>query len=413
MKRLLSFLILLVAFLAGYYILAIWRGINLYQVNVSKERLLRAITVTPRNPDPFYRLGVLHQWDIQSYDLNESVKFLGKAIERNPLRQEYWISVGRILQMTGKDVSAERALENAIRAYPTSFQGRWITGNLFLQRGKVEKALPHFSYILLHYPEQSFLVYNVWYKVVGDSDITLQKLVPSNQPSLTRYLLYLYSIGDKATAKKAWEKRVSLDERISREESLRHIEFLISRSDLHEAYRVWMARLLEEGLSTPADANLITNSGFEKEKLLGGGFDWRMDKVAGAQISFDPSIAFEGKRSLKISFNGKENVDFQHVLQFVAMKPNTDYLLHAHVRTKAVTTKSGVRIEILGIGTPFHIASEPLTGDHDWTEMTLTFRTPPQLQGGMLRLRREKTDKFDRFISGTVWIDNVRLTENK
>jgi hypothetical protein len=29
----------------------------------------------------------------------------------------------------------------------------------------------------------------------------------------------------------------------------------------------------------------------------------------------------------------------------------------------------------------------------------------------MIRLRREKTDKFDRFISGSVWLDDVQLQE--
>jgi hypothetical protein len=54
-----------------------------------------------------------------------------------------------------------------------------------------------------------------------------------------------------------------------------------------------------------------------------------------------------------------------------------------------------------------------LTGDSDWREMTVPFRTPGQTRGGMIRFRRERTDKYDRFISGTVWIDNVRIREGK
>ena len=124
-------------------------------------------------------------------------------------------------------------------------------------------------------------------------------------------------------------------------------------------------------------------------------------------------MAFEGKRSLKIVFNGKENVDFRHVYQFVALKPNSEYVLKAHMKTKAVTTKSGIRIEISGVGPAFYGASESLIGDNGWKELMIAFRTPPQSQGGVVRVRREKTDKFDRFISGTVWIDNVSLAERK
>ncbi|MGZ6203062.1 MAG: carbohydrate binding domain-containing protein, partial [Thermodesulfobacteriota bacterium] len=161
----------------------------------------------------------------------------------------------------------------------------------------------------------------------------------------------------------------------------------------------------------PSDGNLITNGGFEKEKILGGGFDWKIEKVPGAEITFDSSTSFEGKNSLKIVFNGKENVDFAHVYQFVPLRPDTEYILTANMKSKGVTTRSGLKIEIVGIGAALYKASEPLTGDNDWKEMVVPFRTPPQSQGGMVRIRREKTDKFDRFISGTVWLDHVRLEE--
>jgi hypothetical protein len=82
------------------------------------------------------------------------------------------------------------------------------------------------------------------------------------------------------------------------------------------------------------------------------------------------------------------------------------------MKTQAITTKSGLKIEIYGIGPAFYKGSEALTGDNDWKELMVAFRTPPQSQGGMVRIRREKvTGKFDRFISGTAWLDNVRLKE--
>jgi hypothetical protein len=99
------------------------------------------------------------------------------------------------------------------------------------------------------------------------------------------------------------------------------------------------------------------------------------------------------------------------VSQFVPLSPNKEYVLKAYMKTKAVTTKSGLRIEISGIGPAFFGASESLVGDIGWNELTVTFRTPPQSQGGRVRIRREKTEKFDRFISGTVWLDNVSLKE--
>jgi len=413
MKRLFfSIPVLILSLVVGYQILSLWKGVSLYQTNLSKESLLKATRTVPSNPDPFYRLGLFYQWDLRNIDLKESFNYLKKAIERNPLEQDYWLNLAKIFQRMGESKASERALENAILLFPAGYQGRWVAGNLLLQQGTFEKALPHFSYILDHYPNQSHMVYDVLGRAVNDPVFILERLVPKDPTSLKQYLSYLYEAGDKESAQKAWQKRDLFAYKPDRNETLRHIEFLISRGDGDEAFKVWKARLQEEGISI-SDSDLITNGGFEKEKILGGGFDWKIEKVPGAEISFDPSIAFEGKSSLKIVFNGKENVDFHHLYQFVSLKPNNEYVLKAIMKTQALTTKSGLKIEISGIGPAFYKASDPLVGDNEWRELMVAFRTPPQSQGGLVRIRRERTDKFDRFISGTVWIDNFSLTEKK
>ncbi len=414
MKKLfLPLFVILISVLIGYHILSIWKGVSLYQTNPSKESLLKAIRLNPSNPDPFYRLGIFYQWDIRNIDLKESLNYLRKAIERNPLEQQYYLNLAKVLHRMGEKDRSEQALERAILVFPTAYQGRWMTGNLLLQQGNLEKALPHFTYILANYPNQSGLVYDVLLRAINDPDFILERLVPKDPSSLKQYLSYLYETGDKKSAQKVWQKRPSFGFTPDRDETLRHIEFLISQGDLGEAFQAWRARLREEGLSIPPDENLIANGGFETKEILGGGFDWKVVKVPGAEVSFDHSMAFEGKSSLKIVFNGKENVDFHHVYQYVALKPNTQYVLKAQMKTRSVTTKSGLKIEISGIGPAFHGTSESLIGDNGWKELMVTFRTPSQSQGGVVRVRREKTDKFDRFISGTVWIDHFSLKETK
>jgi len=403
--------IILISIIIGYQILSIWRGLSIYQTNPSKESLLKAIRLNPSNPDPYYRLGLFYQWDIHNIDLKESLNYLSKAIERNPLEQEYWLNLAKILQRLGKQEASEKVLEKAIFTYPTSFRGRWMTGNLLLQQGVPEKAIPHFTYILSNYPNQSGLVYDVLLRALDNPEIIMERVVPKDPSSLRQYLSYLYEMSNKELAQKVWQKMLSFGFKPDRDETLRHIEFLIAQGELTEASRIWVSRLREEGLSTPSDENLITNGGFEKNEILGGGFDWKIGKVAGAEISFDHEIAFEGKSSLKIVFNGKENVDFRHIYQFVALKPDTDYLFKATVKTRGITTKSGIKIEVSGIGSAFQRLSESLTGDNEWRDLTISFRTPANSKGGLVRVRRERTDKFDRFISGVVWIDKVSVTE--
>jgi tetratricopeptide (TPR) repeat protein len=412
-KRIFFYLLVLVVSIGiAYDLLSTWRGVSLLKPPfLSKEKFLNTVRLAPSNPDPFYGLSLFYQWDFQSMDLKKSLSYIHQAIERNPLEQTYWSNLAKIHQRLGEKEAFERALENAIFVNPTGYQGRWVAGNLFLQGEDVPKALPHFSYLLRYYPEQSSLVYDVLSKVVDDPDFILEKLVPEDTLSLRSYLSYLYENNDSESAKKVWQKRASLRQKTDRSETLRHIDFLISQNEFNEAMEVWKARVREEGLSIPTDGNLITNGSFENEKILGGGFDWKIADVKGAKVAFDRSMAFEGNRSIKITFDGKENVDFHHVHQIVLLKPNTDYSLKAYIRTKEVTTKSGLKIEVYGIGATFYGSSESVVGDNAWKELGVTFRTAPQSQAGVVRVRREKTDKFDRLISGTVWIDNVRLTE--
>lgn len=414
MKRLIiHFLLLLVSIVAGFYILSLWRGTFPYGPNSSAERLLQVNKLAPLNPDPYYRLGIFHQLEIQNIDLIKSIDFLYKAIERNPLEQEYWLSLAKILERMGEKKAFEKALQNAVLVFPTGYQGRWIVGNLLLQIGQYEKAIPHFSYILSHYPEQGSMVYDVWEKVSQDPEFFLEKVVPHDPSAYRRYLAYQYSEGNKGMAKKVWERMAYLGYKTEFSEVIHYIDFLISHGDIAEAYRIYEAELRVKGLPIPSRENLVVNGGFENEKGLGGGFDWKIEAVRGAEITFDNTVSFEGRKSLKISFNGKENVDFYHVFQYVSLKPNRKYQLKAEAKTKALTTQSGVKLEIIGIGPAFYGVSQAMTGDNDWREVSLIFRTPKQSQGGLVRVRREATEKFDRFISGTLWIDNVRISEEK
>jgi len=255
------------------------------------------------------------------------------------------------------------------------------------------------------------LVYEISSRAIDDKDLLLERLVPRDPSSINRYIGYLCEIGDHELAKKTWQKKVSYGFKSSSKETIRYIELLIGHGELNEGFEVWKEALREEGLKIPSDGNLITNGGFEQDKLLGGGFDWKIGKVKGAEISFDSSVASEGKRSLKIAFDGKENINFYHVYQYVPLKPETEYLLKTSIKSDKITTRSGVKIEIVGIGPRLYSASESVTGSNEWKELTLTFRTPAGSQGGLVRVRREETEKLDRFIAGTVWIDGFQLRE--
>ena len=412
MKRRLGFLILLAGLIfAGLQIVSIWQDSYPLGADSIPEDFLKAIRQGSLNPDPFFRLGLFYQWDIRSADLERAVNFLREAIQRNPLNQEYWLSLAGVLQRRGEAGKAEKALEKAVAAAPQSYRGHWGAGNSFLQMGEHEKALNHYSYILAHYPEKSPLIFDVLERAYKDSEPVLERVIPKTPAAFSQYVSYLYETGNVDRVKRVWKKGPSFGFQPDRAETIRYVDSLISRGDFAEAYQAYVSRLRTEGRTVPRDGNLLINGGFEEKAGLGGGFDWRISAPPGTEVSFSPESVWEGKTSLKVSFNGKENVDFHHVFQFAAWKPNRSYMLQAKVKTRGLTTQSGIQLDVYGVGKPFYAASEVLTGDQDWKDLKVSFRTPEQSQGGVVRIRRAKTEKLDRFIEGDVWIDDVRLTE--
>lgn len=411
-RIILSLLTLLFCCYGVVSIVYTWKGFYPYHSPFSAAGLLTALQYEPANPDPFYRLGLLYQWDVRHFNLEKAVYYLKEAIKRNPLEQEYWLNLAKAFQKQENYSLAEKALKMAIMVSPMSYHSRWIGGNLFLQKGDYNQAIPYFSFILKNYPAQSRPVYEVWEKAGADRHFILEKLVPEDSSSLSQFLSYLYEVGDSELALQTWQKRNSLGYKPSLPENLQLVDFLITQRRFFEGFQIFQSLRRQEGLAT-SNKNLITNGGFEEEKFLGRGFDWHFDQGPSFIISFDQSVFYAGRKSLKITFLGKDNVQFHHVFQYVPLKPNQDYFLRAFLKTEAITTQSGIKVEVTGINSSFYKQSVALTGNNDWQELTISFRTPPDLQGGLIRLRRDQTEKFDRFISGNVWVDNVSLEEKR
>lgn len=205
------------ASLTGFHILNLWSGVSHSWSALDQDQLLRATQIDFNNPDPFYRLSVLHQWDLDHVDLRKSYAYLQQAIDRNPLEQDYWLHLAIIFQKMDKREDSERALEKAVSVFPTGYRGRWVAGNLLLQQGSPEKALPHFSYILAHYPDESRFIYDLWEAVVArDSDFILEKLIPKEIPTLHQYLTYLYEKREEGKAQKVRRLKESLGDQSNR-----------------------------------------------------------------------------------------------------------------------------------------------------------------------------------------------------
>ena len=123
-------------------------------------------------------------------------------------------------------------------------------------------------------------------------------------------------------------------------------------------------------------------------------------------------MVHSGGRSLRVQFDGTENPSDVGVRQAVFLTPGR-YRLSGYVRTKELSTDEGVSLRVVNEGGPVPIdaATETLRGTNDWTLVERVFDAPPG--GGLVRvsLTRKPSLKFDNLLRGSVWIDQMSISE--
>jgi hypothetical protein len=82
------------------------------------------------------------------------------------------------------------------------------------------------------------------------------------------------------------------------------------------------------------------------------------------------------------------------------------------VRAEQITTDQGIGFRIVDAEEPgrLDVKTPRLSGTHDWTSIETRFIVPQQTRLVEVQVIREPSLKFDNKISGTAWVDDVRLT---
>ena len=122
------------------------------------------------------------------------------------------------------------------------------------------------------------------------------------------------------------------------------------------------------------------------------------------------SEAVEGDYALKVTFNGQENISFQHLYQIFAVNPQEKYRMTYAWKSRGITTDEGPFVEIYGYDKRgLYHAGPMITGSQGWHEESIEFEMPADSRAAVVRLRRRTSMRFDSKIRGTVWIDHFRL----
>ena len=378
------------------------------------DNLERAVKLDPSNADYRMRLGRLYEYSPSNLQLEKAEDHFRRAAHLNSYDPQTWLELAAALEFQGKIAEAGACLRQVDLLAPNLPAYQWPIANFYLLQGNIDEAFRHFRVVLAGTSQYNSNVFGLAWKATDDAGKILQQLIPERVSTEFSYLNFLLSQRRLDEAQAVWKRIVAGREAFSPGQSSPYIDNLVGAQRADEAYQVW-TDLQKKGLirysSLPSENNLLSNGEFEDE-LLNMGFDWRIVSVQGIYAGLDTSTYHSPSHALLVQFPGKQNLQYQHVYQYVKVSPGQSYRLQALMKTEDITTDSGPRLEVYDAynAAALDKSTDDLTGTSDgWTSLLLDFATGPKTELIVVRLVRLPSKKFDNLISGKVWLDDVRL----
>ena len=365
------------------------------------------------NPQYYDALGTFTHFYGATKNLDASVAFYESATRLSPYDAHFWSDLGSAYDWAGRTNDALSAFKRALRLFPNSPEISWRFANFAFRTHRIPEALDALQVVLVGNSAAHRDVFRLAVSATRDNRAILQMLPPQASVFFD-YLNFEMETGNVTAAEQVWLRLLQLKLPFDLRQAFPYLDALIQHREPGRLVAVWSAlaeRFPAQIGPLVNNSNLVTNESFEHD-ILDGGFDWRIVPVDGAVVSMDFQDAFEGARALRIEFDGKRNLDYGHVWQYVAVQPNTHYRFSGALRVKGISTDSGPRFQLFDafdMGKLF-LSTESTVGTSGWSSQHLEFKTKADTRLLIVRVARPPSGKLDNRIGGTAWIDRVSLT---
>lgn len=343
----------------------------------------------------------LYLYGLNAWLQNDSItaaRFFRQVVLKDALHIDAWIRLSQAELVLGDMDSARTILAFMDPLTQNVYRWKWRQTLLAYDLGIKETVIRNINFLVNHQKmtQDAFQLLDT--HVSKSMRETVDILDRDNLIPLLKWLINWDRVDD---AEIVWNKMTN-SVIVEKDILLKYIHFLINKKRVPKAAEIWRSHTGNEGL---------TNAGFEKE-VTGLGFDWRYtpDNENKWTIRRTTSNAFNGAYSLKIIFEGKENVSFAHLYQVTPVDPSKVYRLTYNWRSNDISTDQGPFIDIYGYDCKnFYFKGPMIFGTNDWKEQNVEFTIPENCHAVVIRLRRQMSRRFDNKISGTLWLDNFGL----
>lgn len=349
----------------------------------------RALALDPDNPEYHFTAAEIYHLSALYQDAEKALAHYQAAVGANPHRSAQWLGLSKLMEGQHDLDGARRAMARALETDPYYARTHWAAANLYLRLGDLDladEAMIRTAQLDVGYLEQ---ILDLVWRYYADPQRIMDVYVPDTKDAGFTALRYFILRENDAGATLAWARLSGFGTEPT--ERLAYVNYLIGKQQSARAYEVFLA-----GDEDPR----FYNGGMEAD-FLNGGFDWRFPTRGPVSVRRDTLRAEEGRASLRIEFNGEENLDFSGVWHWLPLEPGRTYELSFSMRSEEISTDQGIYLEVDGQ------TSEKVAGTTPWRSYTIPFTASSDLV--RVRVRRNPSRKIDNLLGGRVWLDAFDL----
>lgn len=408
-----SFLLLIILAASGFSFLEakVWVA-EQWNESSSPKKWIAAARLEPGNAPYLEQLALYNELNLEQRDQSKAAKYLRRATQIDPLSERPWLELAALDEARSDFPAAERAYEMAQSDFPISPDVAWRYGSFLLRQGDLSGGFAALRRAIGKDPSLEASALAESWAVDPKADSIAAAVLPQKAAYYVRAIRYFLLQKQTGAALVMWRRFLRLDQPVAMRDAIDLINDLLDEGCISEAHQVWQEALRRSAWPDDAgDTSVLFNGGFERA-FLNGGFDWRELPLSGVSYDLDSSVMHSGHQSLRITFDGSANINFQHIFQYVYAAPHQRYRFLAYLRTEGISGGTGIQFDIFDPRHPKEpqVLTPVLAGTNGWTPVRVDFESGADTQMLEILLRRPPSPAFDNQPRGTVWVDDVSLT---
>lgn len=416
LTRIVLLLLVVVATLWSYYAVRWYLGNTMAEYFSASGNTLHiaqvANNLSPNDPLTNWRLGQVSQ---KTLPLDQSAAALieyEKAVSLSPSDYRMWMSLGVAREQAGDAVKAEAALRQSIALAPSYAYPHWYLGNLLLRSARYDEAFAELRTASDAYPEELRpQLFNLIWQVYGSDFDSLGKAVGSNAEARSQFALYLLKQQKFDEGIRMWNVLSEVEKKANKDIGDSIVSTLVAAVRFHDAAAVWNA--LSPNSSYQVEEGQVDDGSFEEIFTYGPEvvFGWQVKSAPQAQIGIDPDVSHGGKRSLRLQFLVRSQLEGIGVSQLLTVAQDSTYDFECFVRTDKLQTGGAPVVQILDANAGALLGESEVApnGTNDWKRLAFTFKTTSKTEAVVLKITRASCGGEETTICpifGSVWYDD-------